>query len=70
MNDETLPLAAMKAMKFGCVLDQIICEIILVHPSLDPVKLIKLNLSDDVYRVNLNIDDIPKLGMIFLTRPG
>ena len=30
----------------------------------------KVDLSDGFYRVNLNIDDIPKLGVAFPTEPG
>ena len=55
---------------FGHALDQILRKTILADPTLGPVKLMKVNLSDSFYRVNLNIDDIPKLGVVFSTRPG
>ena len=32
--------------------------------------MIKLDLSDSFYRVGLNVDNIPKLGVIFPTLPG
>ena len=56
-------------MQFGHALDRILRAIILASPTLGPVKLMKVDLSDSFYRVNLNIDDIPKLGAVFPTRP-
>ncbi len=35
-----------------------------------PVQMIKLDISDGFYRIGLNIDDIPKLGVVFPTLPG
>jgi hypothetical protein len=32
--------------------------------------MIKLDISDCFYRIGLNIDDIPKLGVVFPTLPG
>ena len=57
-------------MQFGHALDRILREIIIADPSLGPVQLLKVDLSDGFYRVNLNIDDIPKLGVVFPTKPG
>ena len=56
VNEETLPLAALEAMQFGHALDRILREIIIADPSLGPVQLLKVDLSDGFYRVNLNID--------------
>ena len=41
-----------------------------MDPSLGPVQPMKIDLSDGFYRVGLNIDDIPKLGVVFPTKPG
>ena len=60
----------METMQFGHTLDRIIRETILADPILGTVKLMKVNLSDGFYRVNLNITDILKLGVVFTTRPG
>lgn len=70
VNDDTLPLAAMEAMQFGHALDRILREILLANPAFGPVQLIKVDISDGFYRVDLNIDDIPKLGLIFPTEDG
>ncbi|EJK61126.1 hypothetical protein THAOC_18432, partial [Thalassiosira oceanica] len=67
---ETLPLAAMEAMQFGHALDRILREILLADPAHGPVQLLKVDISDGFYRINLNIDDIPKLGVAFPTKPG
>ena len=69
-NQETLLLAPLEAMQFGHALDRILRELLLSDPALGPVHLLKLDISDGFYRVNLNIDNIPKLGVAFPTRPG
>ena len=70
VNADTLPLAAMEAMQFGHALDRILREILLADPSFGPVHLIKLDISDGFYRIAVNVDDIPKLGVIYPTPPG
>eukprot|EP00985_Skeletonema_marinoi_P004540 scaffold1972_cov170-Skeletonema_marinoi.AAC.1 len=35
-----------------------------------PVQMLKVDISDGFYRVNMNIEDIPKLGVAFPTEPG
>jgi hypothetical protein len=70
VNNDTIPIYPKEAMQFGHALDRILREIILADPTLGPTYLLKLDISDGFYRVNLNIDDIPKLGVAFPTRPG
>ncbi len=67
---DTLPLAAMESMQFGHALDRILRKILLADPALGPVHLIKLDISDVFYRIAVNIDDIPKLGIVFPTSPS
>jgi hypothetical protein len=57
-------------MQFGHALDRILREILLADPIHGPVQLIKIDISDGFYRIALNIDDIPKLGVVFPTFPG
>jgi hypothetical protein len=57
-------------MHFGHALDRILCELILDNPALGPIQLLKLDISDGFYQVNLNIDNVPKLGDAFHTKPG
>ena len=70
VNGDTLLLAAAEAMQFGHALDRILREILLADPRHGPVKLAKFDISDGFYRIDLNIDDIPKLGVVFPTLPG
>jgi hypothetical protein len=70
VNQETLPLAAIKAMQFGHALDCILREILLANPRLGPIALMKLNINNGFYHIALNVDNIPKLGVAFPTPPG
>ncbi|GFH55146.1 hypothetical protein CTEN210_11622 [Chaetoceros tenuissimus] len=64
INEDTLPLV-LDSMQFGHALDRILREILLSNPNHGPVQLMKVDLSDGFYRLCLNIDDIPKLGVTF-----
>lgn len=46
-------------------MDRLLREILLSNPLHGPVQLIKVDLSDGFYRLCLNIEDIPKLGVTF-----
>ena len=70
VNQDTLPLAAMEAMQFVHALKRILREILLANPAHGPVILHKTDLSNRFYRVDVNTDDAPKLGVIFPTKPG
>ena len=70
INEETLPLAALDSMQFGHALERLLREILLASPKNGPVYLMKLDIADGFYQIDLNIQDIPKLGVIFPTNPG
>jgi hypothetical protein len=70
VNKDTLPLAVMEAMQFGWSLEQILHEILFANLAHGLVHMIKLDISDGFYLVGLNIDDIPKLGVVFPMLPG
>ena len=70
VNEETLELFAKESMQFGHALDRLLREILLADPKLGETYLIKVDISDGFYRINLNIEDIPKLGVVFPTEPG
>ncbi|KAL7523132.1 hypothetical protein ACHAWF_000389, partial [Thalassiosira exigua] len=69
VNNETLPLAALESMQFGHALDRVLSDFLLSNPAYDPVNILKVDIRDGFYRINLNVDDIPKLGVAFPTRP-
>ena len=70
VNKDTCPIAPLEAMQFGHALDRILRHILLANPALGPVHLLKLDISDGFYRVGLRPEDIPKLGVVFPTKPG
>ena len=70
VNKDTLPLAPQDAMQFGHALDRYLRELLLADPALGKLYLSKLDISDGFYRVNLNVEDILKLAVVFPTRPG
>ena len=70
VNDDTLPLAAMESMQFGHALERILREILLSNPAFGPVQLMKVDISDGFYRIDVNVDDVPKLGVVFPTEDG
>ena len=57
-------------MQFDHALDRILQEILLTNPAYGPVLMFKYDISDGFYHVNLNMEDIPKLGVDFPTMPG
>jgi len=69
VNDDTLCLAPPEAMQFGHALQRILQTILHADPRFGPVYLIKVDIADGFYRVWLNTNDIPKLGVIFPTLP-
>jgi len=54
-----------ESMQFGHALDRLLREILLANPTNGYTEMLKVDLSDGFYRINLNIDDILKLGVVF-----
>ncbi len=57
-------------MQFGNCFERVLREVLSADPKFGPVFLNKADLSDGFYRECLNPDDIPKLGVIYPSRPG
>ena len=70
VNAETVPIADSSSMQFGRALERIIRHIVLANPDLGPVFLIKVDVSDGFYRIDLRPTDVPKLGVVFPLEPG
>jgi hypothetical protein len=70
VNQDTLPLIAEDSMQFGQALQRILRHILLADPQHGPVYLIKIDIADGFYRIDVNPDDIPKLGVVFPAPPG
>jgi hypothetical protein len=70
VNSETIRLAPADAMQFGKALPRLLQGIFDADPRYGPVHLIKVDIADGFYRICLNPADIPKLGVVFPTKPG
>ena len=70
VNDERLPLAPSEAMHFGHALDRILRKILLADPKLGPIHMLELDISDGFYCIDIALDDIPRLGVVFPVKPG
>ena len=57
-------------MQYRRALDRILREILVSSLKYGPIQMIKTDLSDGFYRVNLRIEDIPKLALAFPTVPA
>ena len=44
-------------IKFGHALDRLLREILLANPDLGPVYMMKVDIADGFYRINLTIDE-------------
>ena len=57
-------------MQFGNALNHYLQEILLADPDIEALYLIKVEISNGFYRISLNINDTPKLGVLFPTEKG
>ena len=65
LNSKTLPIAAMSTIQYGRELERLIREVVIDDPSLGPVHLLKVDVSDGFYRIGLRPTEAPKLEIIF-----
>ena len=70
LNEETLPLAPREAMQFGRALQHVCSNIVYAPPQYGPVSMSNIDITDGFYRVWVQIDDIPKLGVAIPTASG
>jgi hypothetical protein len=69
VNIDTIPLAPEEYMKFGRALWRILQQISDIDPRLGPVHLSKIDIADEFYRIAINANDVPKLGVMLPTAP-
>ena len=67
---ETVPLAPREAMQFGRTLQRIMHTIVHAEPRYGPVYTSKIDIADGFYRVWIQLEDIPKLGVALPAAPG
>ena len=63
VNDETDPHAFREAMQFVRAHLRIIQAVLFASAEHGPIYLLKIDLSDGFYRVNVKAEDIPRLGV-------
>jgi hypothetical protein len=57
-------------MQFGRALWRILSTVHQADPRLGPVFLSKIDIADGFYRIGVNANDVPKLGVVVPTLPG
>ena len=62
---ETLPIAAISAMKYGWALDRLSREVVIAYPELGLVNVLKADVSDGFYHIGLYPTDTHKIGIVF-----
>jgi len=70
VNQTTLQLAPREAMQFGRALQRVLSKIVHADPRYGPIYMAKIDIADGFYRVWVQIDDVPKLGVALPTSPG
>ena len=66
-NVETLPVACLSLMQYGCTIDRLLHKIVFSDPALGPVYMLKTDVSDGFYGIGIRPEDAPKLGLILLS---
>jgi hypothetical protein len=62
---DTIPLAPQESMQFGRALWRVLQQVSDADTRLGPVYLSKIDIADGFYRIWINPEDVPKLGIIF-----
>ena len=70
VNQETVALAPSEAMQFGRAFQHVLSNIVNADLRYGPVYPSKIDITEGFYRVWLQADDIPKLGVVLPTLPG
>jgi hypothetical protein len=70
VNLDTVPLAPQESMQFGQALHRALQQVSDADPRLGPVHLSKIDIADGFYRIGINTNDIPKLGIMFPGKDG
>jgi hypothetical protein len=70
VNEETRKMAPGDSMQFGRALDRIRLAVLEAPDEFGPTYMMKLDLSDGFYRIQVKPEDVPKLAIAFPTGPG
>ena len=64
VNQDTVSTAPSESMQFGHALWRLLHQLVYANPKFGPVHLIKVDIADGFYRLHLNPQAIPALGVI------
>jgi hypothetical protein len=70
VNGETISPAPDNAMRLGHALECIITQIVKAHQRFGPVEFFKIDIADGFYRMWMQPENIPKLGVAIATLEG
>jgi hypothetical protein len=70
VNQETKSMSPKEAMQFGKALPRLLQKIRFADPSFGPVYMLKVDIADGFYRVWVEAQGIPSLGVCFPNEPG
>ena len=63
-STETLPVACLSSMQYGCTLDRLLHEIVFAYPALGLVYMPKADVLDGFYHKWIRPEDATKIGLI------
>jgi len=69
LNAATIKLAPPESMQFGRALDRVLLTVLEAPDAHGPTYLLKVDLSDGFYRIQVRPRDVPKLAIAFPTAP-
>jgi hypothetical protein len=70
VNADTVAIAPDECVQFGRAMWRIIKHLKHANPNIGPIYMSKIGIADGFYRIWVRAEDIPKLGMLFPSRPG
>jgi hypothetical protein len=70
VNEDTVVVTPAEYMQFGHDLWRILKHLKHSNPNRAPVYMSKIDIADGFYRIWVRATDVPKLGVLFPSRPG
>jgi hypothetical protein len=70
VNEDTIAVAPGECMQFSRALWRILKHAKHANPHMGPVYMSKIDIADGFYRIWVRAADVPKLGVLFPSRPG
>ena len=70
VNEDTLQWAPREAMQFGRALQRVVTTLVHADARYGPAYMSKIDVADGFYRVWVQYQDVPKLGVILPTSPN